>query len=59
MARKLTNKKLFYNKVDCNQQLPGVTQSTKKSRSIENVKKGIKEEITKSIKRGQIKKKAS
>lgn len=29
MAQELTNKKLFYNKVDCNQQLPGVTQWTK------------------------------
>ncbi len=25
MAQELTNKKLFYNKVDCNKQLPGVT----------------------------------
>ncbi len=29
MAQELTNKKLFYNKVDCNKQLPGVTQWTK------------------------------
>lgn len=29
MAQELTNKKLFYNKVDCNQQWPGVTQWTK------------------------------
>lgn len=29
MAQELTNKKLFHNKVDGNQQLPGVTQWTK------------------------------
>lgn len=34
MAQELTNKKLVYNKVDCNQQLPGVTQWTKKSKII-------------------------
>lgn len=39
MARKLTNKKLFYNKVDCNQQLPGVTQSTKIQDQLKKKKK--------------------
>jgi len=58
MARKLTNKKLFYNKVDCNQQLPGVTQSTKKSRSIENVKKRDKRRNNKVNKKGTNKEKS-